>query len=172
MVTRKLAAALLGLGAGVAASPASQAQPAGAPRFEATHEFVVAAPPSEVFPLFLPEGESRWAPSWQPVAVVPDEIRAEKNAVFLTGSDDKPVVWTVVGFDPGAFAIDYLVVDPGFQQRWISVRCRPSGRDSIVRVTYVTTALSAAGAKALQRYDSAFVREWEEPVRLAVESAR
>jgi len=172
MSIKRLTTALFGLGMGIAAAPASPAQPDPVPRFDATHEFTVPAPPAEVFPLFLPEGESRWAPSWRPRAVVPDTIRAERNAVFLTGAEEHPVVWTVVGFDPQAYSVDYLVVDPGFQQRWVSVRCRASGKHSVVTVTYVTTALSPEGVDALRRYDRDFVREWEEPVRRAVAAGR
>lgn len=172
MTMKTLHAALLGIGASAAMASVPETPVAGEPRFQATHEFIVEAPPGEVFPLFLPDGESRWAPSWQPVPVVPDTIRAEKNAVFLTGPEDERIVWTVVDFDHDARSIEYLVVDAGFQQRWIKVRCRGSGNRSIVSVTYVTTALSEAGAEALRRYDREFIRQWEEPVRQAVAAGR
>ncbi len=79
-------------------------------------------------------------------------ILAEKNAVFVTGVDENQIVWTIVNFDPERFAIEYLGIDPNFQQPWISVRCR----ELRVSVTYVTTALSDAGLESLRYYDVAF----------------
>jgi len=141
-------------------------------RFEATHEFRVAAPVADVFLLFLPEGESRWAPSWSPTPIVPNVIRAEKNAVFVTGTDENQKVWTIVNFDPDAFTIEYLVVDTDYQQRWIAVRCRElQPGESSVSVTYITTALSDDGLENLRRYDVEFIKEWEAPVRNIFESA-
>jgi hypothetical protein len=142
-------------------------------RFEATHEFPVEARVADVFPLFLPDGESRWEPSWNPMPVVPDVIRAEKNAVFVTDTDENQKVWTIVNFDPDRFTIEYLVLDANFQQRWITVRCRElrPGKSN-VSVSYVTTALSNEGLENVRRYDVDFIKRWEGPVREAVGGPR
>ena len=135
-------------------------------RFEASHEFNVAAPIERVFPLFTPDGESDWAPEWTPTPVMPETIRAETNAVFLTDGQGGKVIWTMLSYDPENLRVEYLATDPSFQQRWITVQCESlSDELSSVRVTYVSTALSDDGAAKIQKYDEDFIRQWEVPVR-------
>jgi hypothetical protein len=162
-----------GIGAGVLAflsGPGSAPSEAASKelRFTATHSFDVVAPVEQVFVLFTPDGERRWEPDWSPMPVVPREIRAEKNAVFLTGGEADRVVWTIVDYVPAEHRIEYLVVDPGFQQRWITVHCEaPSPTKTSVTVSYEVTALSTRGSESIRRYDADFIRDWEAPVRQA-----
>ena len=95
-------------------------------RHSATHTFEVEAAVADVFPLFLPEGESRWSHSWDPKPVVPNTIRGETNAVFVTNrhGSSNDVIWTIVNLDKENHVIEYLVTDPGYQQRWITIQCQ------------------------------------------------
>lgn len=130
--------------------------------------FVVPAPVERVFPLFDPINESKWVPGWTITPVHPLPFEVKKNAVFLTESHGQTGVWTIVRFEPEAHAVEYLVVVPGFQQRWITVRCAPAGSETKVTVSYTVTSLGSEGEAALGRYDEEFIRAWREPVTLAV----
>lgn len=130
--------------------------------------FLVPAPIDRVFPLFDPINESKWVPGWAITPVHPLPFEVEKNAVFLTESLGHSAIWTIVRFEPEAHAVEYLVVVPGFQQRWVTVRCAPAGHETEVTVSYTVTALGSEGEAALGRYDEEFIRAWREPVTLAV----
>jgi Polyketide cyclase / dehydrase and lipid transport len=147
------------------------AVPAQAPpstiRHFAEASFSVPAPIERVFPLFDPVNEAKWVPGWSIEPIEPVPFRMEKNAVFLTAADGHTAVWTVVRFDPALHEVEYLVVVPGFQQRWVAVRCIETADGTEVTVSYTVTALGPPGGAALRRYDEDFIRAWREPVTLA-----
>lgn len=69
---------------------------------EHTARFELPRPVAEVFPLFTPEGEKRWAPGWDYESVVGTEEPSEDD-VFLTKSHDHATTqatWLVKRFDP------------------------------------------------------------------------
>ena len=153
------------------AAPALAEGPSGKFRSVAEHEFAVAAPVIKVFPLFDPVNEPKWEPSFKPMAVYPEEISAQENAIFLTGNQGSTVVWNIITYLPAEYRIEYLVTDPGHSQRRITVQCEPGGAgETRVRVRYINTALSEEGCAALRRYSVDFLRAWEQPVRNAAEA--
>jgi len=113
-------------------------------RVERSAEFVLAAQPDEVFPLFGPDRESDWASDWRPEPVYPHEIRAEEGAVFKT-SHSGDATWVMSRYDPAHRRVEYTTFRPDDRVGRIVVQVSGRENGSRVEVTYAFTALSEQG---------------------------
>lgn len=137
-------------------------------RAVARHQFVVPKPVDQVFGLFDPIAEKEWAAGWDPEPVYPAELSLEASSVFLLDRGDDKEVWTVLRHDPVAHVAEYLATSHNYQQRWITVKCETVAEGTRVDVEYRVTALSAEGVRDLGKYNSDYIKAWEEPVAKAL----
>lgn len=134
------------------------------------HEFTQKNPatPDKVFPLLCPVREADWLPGWQYRLIYSESGVAELGCVFTTpnppGSaspnrDTAETTWIVTDYDPGAFRIGYLWIDPGHiitELRIQLIASDSSGTRTVIRYRY--TGLSPEGNAELQHY----TEEWFE----------
>jgi hypothetical protein len=125
--------------------------------------FFVPFPIEDVFPLYGPVEEARWAPGWEPNWVYPDKavVEASKTApgwVFTTGRGPTDTrVWYVLNVNLARHEISYLVHWPGQMIYRIDVsaesvvdpRSRMRGTSTTVR--YEIVGLSEAGNDEIAR---------------------
>lgn len=135
------------------------------PQFEArrvSHEFVQIneAPPSRVFPLLCPVRESEWVPGWNYRLVYSKSRIAEEGCIFITPEDDgSETTWVVTGYDPPAFRIGFVWINPNMIAARIVIQVTAKDPDrSNVSVRYTYTGLSPAGNQKVGTYDDAFFR--------------
>jgi len=131
----------------------------------------VPMPPAEALSLFTPEGERDWVPGWDPEAIhAPDGSLSRDGAVFRTTHGGEETVWLVVHVNPLLGAADYVRITPGSRLGTVSVRCHDDGAGgSLVEVSYSLTALSPAGAGALEAITpeafAADIRDWQTAIQ-------
>lgn len=120
----------------------------------ASHRIVVDAPIDRCFMFFTPAGETLWVEGWQPTYLHPADGRTEAGMVFTTGQGPDHTVWMLADFDRAAHRSRYARVTPGSRTGFVEVHCRAleAGRTE-VEVAYTLTALSEAGAQALQAFE-------------------
>ena len=108
--------------------------------------FTLGSPIQDVFPLFTPDGERRWAKGWNPQAVWPSDLSATNNAVFTTTHPDgSQGVWVITEYKPPT-RLSYVRVVPHHHTATISIQCNRSGQDETrVNVTYTFVALGENG---------------------------
>lgn len=112
--------------------------------------FHLPLPPQAAFHLFTAEGEKLWVPGWDPEIL--GETPQQAGLVFLTGEDEERTIWTVLESDPAVGRVRYSRVTPGSRAGTVEVNIAAEAAGSRIEVTYDLTALSNAGAIALEAY--------------------
>jgi hypothetical protein len=113
-------------------------------------EIAVNGPIDKVFPLFTPEGETHWIPSWKYTPIFPASGATEHDMVFRT---DGQTLWTLAVYDPPRRSI-YVHASPDEIAR-IEVEC--SAMDAAhtrVHITYVITAITEEAQHATAHHQS------------------
>lgn len=129
--------------------------------------FDLAQPVEDVFPLFSPEGEKRWAPDWDYENVM-GTTELSEDYVFLTRGHDHAAtdaIWLVKRYVPEAWFIQYYRVEPEDKIGVVTVECsRTNGGMTHVEVSYQYIALSAHGRKFVESFTlefyKKFIDEW------------
>lgn len=141
------------------------------------HEFTQNNPavPEKVFPLLCPVREGEWLPGWQYRLIYSDSGVAELGCVFTTpnppasGSQNQlspETTWIVTNYDPSAFRIAFVWIDPGRVITEIRIQLS-AGEQGTTRshIRYRYTALSPEGNRELETYDQkwfkAKMKNWE-----------
>ena len=133
----------------------------------------VAAPLSQAFHFFTPDGERLWVPGWSPSDLHPRGGPQRGGAVFRTNADGEETLWMVTRFDPEAGSAEYVRVTPGSRLGTVSIESAAADETAtVVRVTYRLTALSPDGNAAVQAFDAGFdamMAEWAAAVARVLE---
>lgn len=132
-----------------------------------SHTIHLPGTPQNLFPLFTPEGERKWADGWDFEPVFPSE-KIEENMIFTTGSHDhnqSSAIWIVTRFAPEQYFVEYQRIEVGEKIGRIRVQCEAKNAQTRVTVGYVYTALSETGNAFLERFTEAhyrhFIHGWE-----------
>jgi hypothetical protein len=141
------------------------------------HEFTQINPaaPGKVFPLLCPVLEADWLPGWQYCLIYSDSGVAELGCVFTTPNPPGSAVpdrvaaettWIVTDYDPAAFRIGYLWIDPGRIITELRIQLTPSGQNATrTHIRYRYTGLSLEGNRDLEHYDQKWfeskIQNWE-----------
>lgn len=139
------------------------------------HEFTQTnpAPPEKVFPLLCPVREADWLPGWQYRLVYSDSGVAELGCIFITsnpssapGVPASETTWIVTDYDPAAFRIAYLWMNPGRVIAELVIQLtRSGGEETRSHIRYRYTGLSPEGNRELEGYDKEWferrLRNWE-----------
>jgi hypothetical protein len=126
-----------------------------------TGHFEVPAPISQVFPLFDPINEVKWAPDFKVTPIYPLPFAVAQDSVFTTLHGGARTTWVINLYDPLSYRIEYLLFAPGYQVRRISIECAAVGADrTAVTVTYRVTGVSKDGNRHAADYDREFIAQW------------
>ena len=135
-----------------------------------TASIVLDAPLQEVFPLFGPIEERKWADGWNPEVVFSETATADERMVFRPrmDHDSRPTesLWVVSKYSAKDAVIEYTIFAPG-RMGWIAVRCasHAGGTQTRATVAYsflgLTEAGRAANTKALNRIFADNLKDWE-----------
>jgi hypothetical protein len=126
--------------------------------------------PEQVFPLFEPIGEMRWAEGWSPRVLYPASGEACLGMVFTTQHPgESETTWTVAAYDPYRCHITYVRQTPGSRIGVVDVSCAAiEDHASEVTVTYTFTALSEEGNAAIAAFTedfyAAYMADWERAI--------
>ena len=134
-----------------------------------TAGFDIDQPAADLFPLFSPEGEKLWVPSWDYENVMGTAELAE-DYVFLTESHDHvsgKAIWLVKRYDPAAWFIQLYRIEPEDKVGIVTVQCFSRGAASThVQVSYEYIALSDKGRHFIQNFGEEayadFIGEWRD----------
>lgn len=141
-----------------------------------TAEIVLEGDPGEVFPLFNPLEEPKWAPQFQPIVIYPADRQVQEGMTFKTAANEHEgeLVWRINEYDEATLHLQYLV----FNQRQvftITIDCSElDDRKTLARVTYDFIALGQPGVASNQaRADRIFaddLSDWEKAINRYVGS--
>ena len=136
-----------------------------------THTIQLNGIPAQIFPLFTPEEEKKWAEGWDFLPIYPPTREAEENMIFTTASHDHgqmDAIWIITRFDPEAFFIEYQRIELGIKIGRIRIQCRGEGNTTLAAIEYVYTALSEQGNRFLEGFSESFYQEfiqsWEKAI--------
>ncbi|GAB4579404.1 MAG: hypothetical protein Fur0022_21420 [Anaerolineales bacterium] len=136
-----------------------------------THTIYLPGTPDELFPLFTPEGEKRWADGWDFIPVFPGQ-EIEENMIFTTAAHDHgqmDAIWIVSRYEPANYFVEYQRVEPGVKVGRIRVQCLAAEGEgngqTRITIEYVYTALSEAGNAFLEGFKASFyahfIQSWQ-----------
>ena len=133
-------------------------------------EIVLNGAIAEVFPLFNPVEEPKWAPQFQPRFIYPAEQSVQLEMTFKTAGhgDEADLVWRINEYDDAAHHIQYLVFGTG--RYWtITIDCQEvEGGETSARVTYTFIPLEQAGVAVSEASVSAVfandLSDWEQAI--------
>lgn len=153
-----------------AQAPAAQDHEFSAEKLTRTAEIDLDGPIAEVFPLFNPIEEPKWAPHFQPRFIYPADRTVQQGMTFKTAGhgDEADLVWRINEYDPTAHHIQYLVY--GTDRYWtITIDCREvGGQRTSARVTYDFLPLEEAGAAVNEASLNAMfahdLKDWEDAI--------
>jgi hypothetical protein len=125
-----------------------------------THQYTQTncAPPETVFPLLCPVREADWVPGWQYRLIYSKSGVAEAGCVFLTQENERETTWIVTEYDPIAFRIAFVWVDPGMVTAQICIHLERSADATSAHIRYTYTGLSPEGNREMERYDEPWFR--------------
>lgn len=124
------------------------------------HEYTQTNPalPEKVFPLLCPVREADWIPGWRYNLVYSDSGVTELGCMFTTpngrNGNAPESTWICTDYDPVAFRIAYVWIEPGRVATELRIQLTAAGRDrtqSHIRFRY--TGLSAEGNREVETYD-------------------
>lgn len=136
------------------------------------------APPEKVFPLLCPVREADWLPGWQYRLIYSDSGVAELGCVFTTPNPPGSAVedraaaettWIVTEYDPAAYRIAYLWIDPGHIITELRIRLEQGAAgETRTHIRYRYTALSPEGNRDLEHYTQPWfeskMQNWERTI--------
>lgn len=131
-----------------------------------THEYTQTnfAPPETVFPLLCPVREADWVPGWQHRLIYSQSGFAEADCVFITEENNHEATWIVTAYDPTAFRIAFVWVNPRIATQ-IHISLEPSAGNTRALVRYTYTGLSPEGNREVEIFDESWFRHkmqsWE-----------
>jgi hypothetical protein len=138
------------------------------------HEYTQTNPasPEKVFPLLCPVREGDWLPGWQYQLIYSDSGVAELGCVFTTpnppssGSPSAEKTWIVTDYDPKAFRIGFVLIDPARVITELGIQLEAAeALMTRTHICYRYTALSPEGNHELGTYDKkwfeARMKNWE-----------
>ena len=136
------------------------------PPRRASHTYTqrLAGTPAAVFPLLCPVREADWIEGWDPLLVVAASGVAERDCVFVTGSEPHDAIWYVTRHEPDAF-VEMLKITPEVTacRLAIALRAAPGGCEA--DVSYMHTSLGPDGdafvASFTADYYRQFMQDWE-----------
>jgi len=142
------------------------------PGFQAqriTHHYTQTniASPEKVFPLLCPVREAEWVPGWQYHLIYSSSGVAEAGCMFTTPNEGRSeTTWIVTEYDPLAFRIAFVWVNPGLIATQLQIQLQPASDGlTSAHIQYTYTGLSAEGNKEVGRYNEAWFRDkmqgWE-----------
>jgi hypothetical protein len=139
--------------------------------FRVAHEYTQTNPasPEKVFPLLCPVREAEWIPGWRYRLIYSDSGIAELGCVFATPSKtasevSKPsdegkltapeTTWITVDYDPAAFRIGYVWIDPGRVAAELRIQLTPAtDGNTHSHIWFRYTGLSPEGNREVESYD-------------------
>ena len=117
---------------------------------------------SEVFPLFEPVNEKKWAHGWDPTVIFPAGGPVNPGLVFTTDHDSGPTaIWNMITHDTDARLVEYLKVQSDVNVIRVTVRCEAI--EAIVteaQVTYTMTSLTKNGDQTVDDFTDEFYSVW------------
>ena len=140
--------------------------------YRVSHEYTQTnvAQPEKVFPLLCPVREAEWVPDWKYRLIYSDSGFAELGCIFTTpnaqGNAVAETTWITTIYNPAAFRIGYVWINPGLVAAELLIQLAPAGAsETRAQIRYRYTGLSPEGNAELQRYDEkwfqAKMRGWE-----------
>ena len=131
----------------------------------------VALPRAAAFRLFTPVGEKDWADGWDPqFPAGGDGDGSQPGTVFTVAHGDAQSTWVVCCREDGEL-VEYARVIPDQNAGTVTVRLADVDDGCEATVTYHLTALTNAGAEALQRFERHYrdyMAEWETAIAAAL----
>jgi hypothetical protein len=134
----------------------------------------------QVFPLFGPIEEKKWAYGWNPRIIFPTTNRLEPKMIFKTRHKDKGKtdgIWVVSRLIPQQALIEYIVFTNN-RVWWITVQCREGQSKQTARaeITYTYTGLTEEGnarsAKHLAHIYAHELKDWEEAINYYLKTGK
>lgn len=138
--------------------------------FSHTQTLTIDGPIDQVFPLFGPLEERRWAQGWNPTILYSDSALGDSTGTVFTSNlpGEPETIWYVAQFDTARHLIEYVRVTPGHKIALVRALCDalPDDRTSAA-VTYAFTALSEAGNAELEHLEHdhpSSVQHWQHAI--------
>ena len=123
----------------------------------------------QVFALFGPIEEGKWAPGWNPKVLYLEQGFIEEHMVFITeahAGQETDYTWTVSKFDKARTLVEYTVFAP--ERLWfITISCKEINESAgtEAEITYTYTGFTEKGCQmnrhALQTMFLEDLKDWE-----------
>jgi hypothetical protein len=133
-----------------------------------------------VFCLFTPEEEKKWATGWKYKLVYPPNDKPQKNFIFTTSTHDhkqSEAIWIISKYCPEQYQIEYYRIEPEVKIGFIEIRCSESSDShTIAKISYTYTALSELGndyiLKFNEDYYQKFMDSWQHAINYYLETGK
>lgn len=131
--------------------------------------FEIPVPAADLFPLFSPEGETKWVPGWNYQNVM-GTTELSEDYVFLTETHDHATadaIWVVKKYDPTSHFVQFYKIELQEKVGVVTVKCseQEPGKTE-VQVTYKYMALSESGENFIAAFNEnayeKFIDEWQQ----------
>jgi hypothetical protein len=136
----------------------------------------------DVFPLFGPIEETKWAHGWNPVVIYPTGKKVEKKMVFKvvhkdSHSGEEESIWIVSQYLPKKAFIEYTVIAK--ERVWlIAIQCKELGENqgTQANVTYTYTGLTEKGnnlcIKQMNKIYAHDLKDWEAAINYYLKTGK
>lgn len=151
-----------------------------AKRVSRSHRIVLNDSLQNVFCLFTPEEEKKWAAGWQYKLVYPPSAKTEHNLIFTTHThshkqDD--AIWIISKYTPETSEIEYYRIEPEIKIGFIQIQCSESpDNNTIAEISYTYTALSESGNEFVSNftedYYQNFINSWQNAINYYIKTGK
>jgi hypothetical protein len=113
-------------------------------------ELTINGPVEKVFPLFTPDGETQWIPTWKWSPIYPVGKETVRDMVFRT---DEDTLWTLAVYEPPRRSV-YVHTSRDVLAR-IEVECSAIDTNhTSMKITWVMTGITPHGQQVLQHHET------------------
>lgn len=151
-------------------------------RIARSADIIVKGSPNEIFPLFGPIEEKKWAHGWNPEIIYPVGKKVEEKMVFKVVHKyphfgEEELIWMVSQYLPKKALIEYTVIG-NERVWWISVQCKELGNNEGTRttVTYTYTGLTEKGhqtcIKQMHKMFARDLKDWEAAINYYLKTGK
>jgi hypothetical protein len=133
---------------------------------------------NNVFPLFGPVLEKKWAEGWDPEIMYSTTGVVEDHMIFRTKAHDLPedwYTWVITRYEPENFFIEYTVSTS--KRMWfISIQCAQKRSKTIAAISYTYTGFSQEGNElnntAMKKIFAHDLKDWEEAINYYLKNGK
>lgn len=143
---------------------------------ERTYKIKLNGTIKEVFILFTPIEEKKWAEGWNPEIIFPENEEIIKGTVFKSyNKEDGYTYWVIADYEHESYYIRYINFLQGIRNGILEIRCsKTTEGETEAEIKYIITGISEKGNNFInsftEKYFIEYISDWKKSINSYLET--